>query len=180
MVLSSTSSRDRRDGSNNRKARFNSKERREGSRSRRAHYGSNGGRRNDNRNGDRRDEHNSSRRGSGEYFDEDVKVNFTENEDEVFINCCEANNIFILDSAATKSVSGKEAMENILRLVDEETKEKVEERCEKRNFKFGNQTKYPSLKEVVLPIKIGGLVSKIYISVVDTNIPLLLGRSDMA
>ena len=48
-----------------------------------------------------------------------------------------------------------------------------------RENRFCNSVRYPSRKEVSIPQKLGQLKSTLHISVVDANIPLLLGRPDL-
>ena len=50
---------------------------------------------------------------------------------------------------------------------------------ENRSFKFGNGVRYPSKEEIKIPIELGRLKYDIYASVIDANIPLLLGAPDM-
>ena len=45
---------------------------------------------------------------------------------------------------------------------------------EERFFRFGNSVRYPSKKEVALPIKLGQLETQLFVSVVDASIPLLI------
>ena len=85
----------------------------------------------------------------------------------------------LLDSGATKTCAGKRWLKMFLELLDSELRALMEEREEKRNFKFGSDAVFQSRKEVIIPIKIGNLIEKINVSIVDTNIPLLLSRADM-
>ena len=55
----------------------------------------------------------------------------------------------------------------------------MKEEPEKRFFHFGNSVRYLSLKEVVIPFRLGKMESKLYISIVNAKIPLLIGKSDL-
>ena len=50
---------------------------------------------------------------------------------------------------------------------------------ENRHFRFGNSIRYPSRVEVLLPINLGDYASVIYVSIVDADIPLLVGAPDL-
>ena len=50
---------------------------------------------------------------------------------------------------------------------------------ENENFKFGPSQVYLSTKAIVIPMKIGNKISKIIVSQVNANIPLLFGRDYM-
>ena len=64
------------------------------------------------------------------------------------------------NSNKTKTGAGSMWMKNYMDMIDDDTKQKVEERKEKRNFRFGNNIKYPSQKEVTIPLKLGKLESR--------------------
>ena len=63
--------------------------------------------------------------------------------------------------------------------LDDDHREKIEVSKDHRYLRFGNNKQYPSNKEVTIPIRIGELVSNIKVSIVNANIPLLLGAQDM-
>ena len=48
-----------------------------------------------------------------------------------------------------------------------------------RNFKFGNNVLFPSTKQVSIPLELGSMKERVKVSIVDADIPLLLGRPDM-
>ena len=85
----------------------------------------------------------------------------------------------IIDCGTTKTVARKYCMENFLKTTEEERKKKIKYGTEKRFFRFGNSVRYPSKQEISIPIKLGQLESFLHVSVVDANIPLLLGRPDL-
>ena len=85
----------------------------------------------------------------------------------------------ILDSGATKACAGKKAVQELINILDDETKDKIEYHEENRNFKFGNDKVFHSCKGIIIPIKLGKLSDKVHFSVVDANIPFLLGRPEM-
>ena len=99
---------------------------------------------------------------------EDAKVETKDNADQM-----------IVDSGTTKTVPGVKWMNKYLESLTEEEKEKVSEEEEYRYFRFGNSIRYPSKKEVILPIKLGKLENNLYVSVVDASIPLLIGKPDL-
>ena len=85
----------------------------------------------------------------------------------------------IIDCGTTKTVAGKYWMENFLEIAEGEIKDKIVKNKEKRFFRFGNSVRYPSKQEISIPFKLGQLESILHVSVVDANIPLLLGRPDL-
>ena len=171
-------SRDRRGSSKNNRGRSFSKERRDNSENGREQRERSG------RSRERQDRSGSRHRYENHYPTEDVNwcSNSSPDDDEeheVFMAIVENSNKMILDSAATKTVAGKVWFDNFMKHLNEEMRKKIKVYRDQRYFKFGNETRYPSLKEVVIPIRIGRLVSQLNVSIVDANIPLLLGRHDM-
>ena len=85
----------------------------------------------------------------------------------------------VVDCGTTKTVAGKYWMDNFLEIAEKDLKENIKYRKENRFFRFGNSVRYPSRQEVSIPFKMGSLESVLHVSVVDANIPLLLGRPDL-
>ena len=63
-------------------------------------------------------------------------------------------------------------------LTDKEQNNIVRKR-DNRYFKFGNGVRFPSKEEITIPKGLGTLKSSLGISVVDADIPLLIGAPDM-
>ena len=70
-------------------------------------------------------------------------------------------------------------MNTYLESLSPEERLSVSELDEDRFFRFGNSIRYPSKKEVMIPIKLGKLESHLPVSVVEASIPLLLGKPDL-
>ena len=85
----------------------------------------------------------------------------------------------IVDCGTTKTVSGEKWMKTYLESLSEEEKELVFEEPEESFFRFGNSVRYPSKREVALPVKLGQLQTQLFVSVVDASIPLLIGKPDL-
>ena len=79
----------------------------------------------------------------------------------------------IVDSGCPKSVAGKKWMDSFAESMDENIKFK--RRKENQRFKFGPSEVYKSEMSYEIPVKIGHLEESMEISVVDADIPLLLG-----
>ena len=102
-----------------------------------------------------------------------------DNYERTLFNLSKSLKRLIIDSAATKSVSGAKWFNDFLLLLPNEMKENLQWRRENQYFRFGNGVRYPSKEEVVLPITLGRLKTVLYVSIVDANIPLLLGAPDL-
>ena len=110
---------------------------------------------------------------------EHVNLIFKETGEEARLETKDNLERMIIDCGTTKTVAGTKWMKNHLASLSEDDKKQIEEKEEKRFFRFGNSVRYPSTKEVSVPIKLGKLVSHLNISVVDASIPLLLGKPDL-
>ena len=117
------------------------------------------------------------RRGNRSY--EAVNLIFKETGAEAKIETSENLDKMIIDCGTTKTVAGKKWMMNHLSSLPEEERRNIQEREEDRYFRFGNSIRYPSKREVTIPIKLGKLDSHLNVSVVDASIPLLLGKPDL-
>ena len=111
-----------------------------------------------------------------------INWNFNENvetvEETILAVASEVDRM-IVDTAATKSVAGEFWYKNHREIVDNKTKSMMKTRDEKRNFRFGNSVRYPSLFEVDIPFQLGNLDTDIHVSIIKADIPLLLGLEDM-
>ena len=85
----------------------------------------------------------------------------------------------VLDCGCTKTVAGYPTVKGLLELLTDEEKESIERKRGNRHFEFGNGVRYPSKEEVTIPIGLGKLRDHLDVSVVDTDIPLLIGAPDM-
>ena len=85
----------------------------------------------------------------------------------------------IIDSGATKTVAGCQWIKDFLMLMTDEEKKGLKWIRENRYFRFGNNVRYPSRAEVILPIALGKSKDIIHVSIVDANIPLLVGAPDL-
>ena len=63
--------------------------------------------------------------------------------------------------------------------MSEEMKKNMVTRKDRRSFRFGNGVRYPSLFEVDIPWKLGKLSTILHISIVNANVPLLIGLPDL-
>merc|ERR1711954_346786 len=103
----------------------------------------------------------------------------TENVDVILMNLSEKFGKAILDTGTSKTCAGKYFINHTLDLIPEEEKQKVSRRKENRVFRFGDSKRYPSKEEVTIPIKRGNLESKLHVSILDVDIPLLMSKDDM-
>ena len=110
---------------------------------------------------------------------ESVNLVFKETGCEAEMETNENLDKMIIDSGTTKTVAGKEWIENYLESISPKDRELVKNQSEERFFRFGNSVRYPSTQEIAIPIKLGKLESTLYVSVVNACIPLLLGKPDL-
>ena len=89
------------------------------------------------------------------------------------INCA------VLDSACSSTVCGKRWLSEFMKNLSELEKSKVKRSIGVRRFKFGSGCVLKSIANVTLPCKIGDINCKIRTDVVESNIPLLLGKPSM-
>ena len=99
---------------------------------------------------------------------------FKESGDEAKVATKDNHDRMIVDSGTTKTVSGEKWMKTYLASLTEEERDLVSEEDEERFFRFGNSVRYPSKKEVTIPIKMGKLESQLHVSIVDASVPLLI------
>ena len=89
----------------------------------------------------------------------------------------ETLNSAIVDSGCNKSVSGQNWLACYTDTLPEgyDLEEKESENC----FQFGPSKVYPSLKQVNLPVNLGGLQARVSIDVVEAEVPFLLSKSSL-
>ena len=70
-------------------------------------------------------------------------------------------------------------MDKLWDMLPDEVKKRVRVYDDNRSFRFSNDSVYPSKEEVSIPITLGKLKENVKVSLIDANVPLLLGRPDM-
>ena len=110
---------------------------------------------------------------------EHVNLVFKETGEEAEIEANENVEKMIVDSGTTKTVAGAAWMRNYLKTLTQNEKENIRKHPEKRFFRFGNSSRYPSREEFSIPFKLGKLNTDLHVSVVEASIPLLLGKPDL-
>ena len=110
---------------------------------------------------------------------ESVNLVFKETGEEAKAETRENIERMIVDSGTTKTVAGTKWMETYLESLPEEERISIAEESEDRFFRFGNSVRYPSKREITIPLKLGKLESRIPVYVVDASIPLLIGKPDL-
>ena len=87
----------------------------------------------------------------------------------------------IIDCGCTKTVAGKAWVDEFLTMLNKEDRERVEKSAKKSNtmYRFGDGKETKSIKELAIPMFICGKKIVLAVEVVDSNIPLLLGRPSM-
>ena len=145
------------------------------------------------RNGDHRSRSRSHSRdsswshNSGQHAKEDtrnvhVNFNYKDKEDDVeavFAVTSEHLKRAIIDTAATKTCAGKMWLEDYRSGFDKDTLKSLVTRKERRSFRFGNSVRYPSEYEIDIPFKLGSNETILRTSVINANIPLLIGLPDL-
>ena len=89
----------------------------------------------------------------------------------------ESLNCALLDCGCSSTVCGKNWLQCYLDTLPEGVD--LQERSSTKSFKFGPGQSYVSLKQVNIPVDIGGLPAKILTDVVDCEIPLLLSTPSL-
>ena len=102
-----------------------------------------------------------------------------ENFERLLFSLSKSLRRMIIDSGATKSVAGRRWIKDFLTLMTNSERKNLTWKRENRHFRFGNSIRYPSRVEVLLPINLGDYASVIYVSIVDADIPLLVGAPDL-
>ena len=91
----------------------------------------------------------------------------------------EASNKGVLDSACTATVTGSDWLAGYIDLLPDEQKSKVVCRPGTKWFKFGGGEMLKSLKQVELPVFVGGRHIRLLVEVVDSYIPLLISSATL-
>ena len=102
-----------------------------------------------------------------------------ERSETILLNLSESQRALTLDTATTKTCVGRKYMNDMVASASNEEKESFEYYKENRSFRFGNGVRYPSKSGIKIPIVLGKFKYDLYASIVDANIPLLVGSPDM-
>jgi len=108
-------------------------------------------------------------------------------EEENVIECRSADtskggvalNYMILDTGCPQNVAGSVWTQCFLESMSESMHEKVTEQTSNNKFKFGGGRVFKSLKKIKAPIMIAHQITFIEFDVVDSDLPLLLGKQNM-
>ena len=92
---------------------------------------------------------------------------------------CETVNAAVLDSACTKTVTGRAWRDTYLESLSERERSQVKTLPGGTVFSFGGERKKESFEKLILPCTIAGKKVMIQTDVVDSDIPLLLRKPDM-
>jgi hypothetical protein len=88
----------------------------------------------------------------------------------------------ILDTACTKTVAGKQWMNEYVKMLGEKERNLIEKtaRASKSLYRFGDGDEQRGLHEVDIPVLMGSKIIKIAVGVVDANIRLLISKPLMS
>lgn len=100
-------------------------------------------------------------------------------EDDKQVLMVEAANSAVLDSACSKTVTGRVWKEVYLESLSAKEKKEVRILPGGTNFKFGGESSIQSEGRMVIPCEIAGHKTTITADIVDSDIPLLLSKPDM-
>ena len=92
---------------------------------------------------------------------------------------CETVNAAVLDSACTKTVTGRAWRDTYLESLSERERSQVKTLPGGTVFRFGGEMKKESFEKLILPCTTAGKKVMIQTDVVDSDIPLLLSKPDM-
>lgn len=92
---------------------------------------------------------------------------------------CEAANAAVLDSACTKTVTGRAWKDTYIESLSPEERSQVKKLPGGTKFKFGGETRKESFEKLQIPVTIAGKKVTITTDVVESDIPLLLSKPDM-
>ena len=76
-------------------------------------------------------------------------------------------------------MAGRKWIKDFLLLLTNDERRNLRWKRENRFFRFGSGIRYPSREEVLLPIGLGELKTVLFVSIVEANIPLLVGAPDL-
>ena len=99
--------------------------------------------------------------------------------DTVLMMIAETIATLVLDTGASTTVAGKTWINDFMETLTKEQKAAVVREKDNRIFRFGNGQRYPSHYRILIPIQLGSLSTNLKVSVVNANVPLLLGNPDM-
>ncbi len=99
------------------------------------------------------------------------------NENEIFMT--EAMGCAVIDTACTSTVCGTKWLEKYLQSLNEEERSSVTTKESNKSFRFGDGVKVKSTSCVAIPAVIGETQCVIHTEVVESEIPLLLGKPSL-
>ena len=108
---------------------------------------------------------------------DEVSIILMTSEYEILINEMEVN--AIIDTACTKTVSGKNWFHNFLKCLDDTAFNKVKIVSSEKTFKFGDSGKVFSTFQAIISAKIVSTDCFIKTEIVNKKIPLLLYKSNL-
>lgn len=86
----------------------------------------------------------------------------------------------VLDSACTRTVAGATWMDEFLGTLSPSEKDMVKENFSEALFRFGDGVECKSLKQLTIPVNIGGMVKRMMkVEIVPTEVPLLISNKTM-
>ena len=86
----------------------------------------------------------------------------------------------VLDSACTKTLSGEVWMNEYLSTLQPSDRKLVTERASETLFRFGDGEECKSLKQLTIPVNIGGQLRRMMtVEIVPTEVPLLISNKTM-
>ncbi len=104
----------------------------------------------------------------------------SDNKEEMSNFTAEALNMAALDTCCTSSVAGEKWLRIYLKSLPENMKPRVKGPTNStKQFIFGNQGKLKSTAKYTIPVKIGGCDNEITLDIIQSDIPLLLSKSEM-
>ena len=109
------------------------------------------------------------------------------NENDNVIECRSADtsaggvalNYMILDTGCPQNVAGSVWTDCFLDSMSDSMRKKVTEQSSSNKFKFGGGRVFKSIKRIKAPIMIANQITFIEFDVVETDLPLLLGKQNM-
>ena len=99
--------------------------------------------------------------------------------DAMDVSAGEAMNFMVLDTACPKNVAGKAWLDCFLESLDEDEKCAVKKEASDARFKFGSGKVFSSLFRISVPVCVADCQVELTFDVVESDIPLLLGKQNM-
>jgi hypothetical protein len=106
-----------------------------------------------------------------------IALHCQETTHEIFMT--ESYGAAVIDTACTRTVCGREWLDNYMEHLNDEEKSSVVTEPSDRTFRFGDGAQVKSTMNVVIPAVIGDTECKIDTEVVDVDLPLLLSKTSL-